>query len=98
MSKPADTTVKVESHGVEVDIDVSKLDDVRVTFAIAQGQDPRGDATSKMVAYMHLCDYLFGDALGVADRLAQANGGTASNEMFNEFLADVFEQVGAKNS
>lgn len=92
-------TVMVESHGVSVDVDPANFEDPRFTYCLSKVADEHVAGERKLVYYGRMLDVLFGEdgAYDVMCRLAEANGDTVTPELFNEFYADVMEQVGAKN-
>ena len=91
-------TNKVEACGIEVEVDVTKLNDARFMLAISKVSDDKVPAEKRLVWYSRMLDMMFDDdAYGVMCDLADANGGTVDNDMFAEFLKQVMEAVGAKN-
>ena len=93
-----DNIVQCVSHGVTVNVDKRRLGDARVYFLLNRIQNKRYSEAKQMDAYSQLMDLIFGDALEIADRLAEANGGVISYNDYNEFFSDILDQVGAKNS
>ena len=93
-----DNIVQCTSHGVTVSVDKSRLNDARVYMLINRVQNKRYTEAQQMDAYSQLMDLIFGDALEVANQLADANGGTISYDDYNNFFGDIMDQVGGKNS
>jgi hypothetical protein len=89
----------IESHGVTAELDPQRFDDPRLTYTIAKLSSDRTPDERKMGYYADMLDMIFGEdnALSVMDDLAAANGGTLTNDLFNDFFVDVMGQVGAKN-
>ena len=92
--------VNINSHGVEIEIDPANFNDPRFAYTMSQILGDKTKDEDKLVLYGRMLDLVFGpeNVLRVMDDLADANGGTLTNELFNEFFAEVMEQAGAKNS
>ncbi len=93
-------TITVESHGATVEVDPGRLADQRFTYCLSRTADGRLADDRKLVFYGRMLSVLLGDdgAYEAMCDLADANGGAVGAELFNDFFADVLEQVGAKNS
>lgn len=93
-----DNIVQCTSHGITVEVDKRRLSDARVYFLLNRVQNKRYSEAKQMDAYSQLMDLIFGDALDIADQLADANDGFISYNDYNSFFSDILDQVGAKNS
>ena len=93
-----DNIVQCASHGITIEVDKRRLGDARVYFLLNRVQNKRYTEAKQMDAYTQLMDLIFGDALEIANQLADANGGTISYNDYNEFFNDILDQVGSKNS
>ena len=92
--------VTVESHCVRAEIDPARFEDPRFTYCLSRVSDPKVPDGKKLVFYGRMLALVFGDdgAYEVMCDLADAAGGSVSATLFNEFYADILEQLGAKNS
>lgn len=93
-------TITVESHGVTVEVETARLADPRFTYCLSRSADGKLPDDRKLVFYGRMLSTLFGDdgAYGIMCDLADASDGTVTVDAFNDFFADVLQQVGAKNS
>ena len=90
--------VAVEACGISVEVDSAALRDVRFATAMGAVSDESLPDGKKMVWFVRAIEVLFGgNAYAVQTQLAEANGGHADSELFNEFLTKVLEAVGSKN-
>lgn len=94
----ATKTVTVESCGIKAEIDPSRLDDVRVVYAIAALEDDEATESEKMAAFRDYLHVMFaGHERRIMREIADANGGQAKNELFGQFIRDCVTAAKAKN-
>lgn len=88
---------KIEVDGVGFEYDESKLDDVRVVFAIGKLSDEKVGDDDKMMWYTRLMDLLFVSPYEVMCDLAEANGGKLTIGDYNSFFFAALGEMQAKN-
>lgn len=92
--------IKVESHGVTVEVRPERLADPRFTFCLARVADQTTSPEDKLVNYGRMLTLMLGDdgAYKAMTDLAESLDGDMSTGDFNEFFTDVLSQAKAKNS
>ena len=91
--KPKELTI----DGISFEYDESRLDDVRVVFAIGKLSDDTVGDEEKMKWYVRLMEMLFGDPFKVMNDLAEKHGGKVTLDDYNEFFFKMLEGMNAKN-
>lgn len=90
--------VKVNACGVSVEVDKSRMADVRFSFAMGALSDATKPLDEKLVWYGRALDILFGgEVYEVMTKLADANGGELSMDTWQKFYAAILEQCAEKN-
>lgn len=87
----------LEVEGITFEYDESRLDDVRVVFAIGKLSDEKVSDEDKMKWYTRLMDLLFTSPYEVMCDLADSHGGKLTVEDYNGFFFAALEGMQAKN-
>ena len=91
-------TMTIESHGVSIDIDPTRLGDPRFTCCLARVSDETVADDRKLVFYGRMLSVMLGEDGAYEAMCALADGGSVTADAFNEFFMDVLTQARAKNS
>ena len=88
----------VEVGGIEVPADPAKLTDFRFVTMMGDLNDPTLPDVEKMAVQSALLRFVFGERRAeVLDSIADANGGTLTNEAFSEWWVAYLTEANAKN-
>jgi hypothetical protein len=88
----------IKVQGIELDVDMEKLNDPRFSYVIGKLTDDELNEVEKLPWVNRWFDTLLGDnAYKVMCQVADSNGGKLSPEQWNDFFGDVLEAVNAKN-
>lgn len=88
----------IKVQGIELDVDMEKLNDPRFSYVIGKLTDDELNEVEKLPWVNRWFDTLLGDnAYKVMCQVADNNGGKLSPEQWNDFFGDVLEAVNAKN-
>ena len=99
MAEKNPNIVTVEACGVSIDVDKTRLEDVRYITAMGALSDETIPMSEKMVWYVRALNVLLDNkAYDVQTALANANGGILTGDVFGEFYAELMERLAAKNS
>ena len=91
-------TMTIESNGVSIDIDPTRLGDPRFTYCLSRVSDETVADDRKLVFYGRMLSVMLGEDGAYEAMCALADGGSVTADAFNEFFMDVLTQARAKNS
>lgn len=93
------TVRTVEVDGITLDVDVSRFEDPRFTYALGKVADETLDEFARLTYANRMLDTLFGDdTYRVMCELAAAHGGRLDVDTWQGFYVRVMGAVGSKNS
>ena len=96
MAAESETIKNIEVDGIALEVDTSRLEDVRFTYALGKVSAGETPDAEKLVWYARMLDALFGDkAYGIMCEVAGDGALTAG--AWSDFYMKVLEAVGQKN-
>ncbi len=86
---------------IELVVNTNVIKDMRFMRLLAHIEDKKRSEQAKLVDFMDLCDFLFGEENIdlIMDELAKDNDGICTDEVFGAWLSAVLEEISeVKNS